>query len=181
MDKGMKIKKNIVLCGFMGSGKTTVGALLARTLGVPFVDLDERIAEETGLSVSDWFLQRGEAAFRAAEAALCRTLSEPGGQVIAPGGGALLREPNVVNLKKNGEILFLDTSLSVIRRRLAADKSRPLLNRPDREREMERLYYARKPQYERISDGIIPADDAPEAVAERILDWLRERGIHAGE
>jgi len=181
MNRDTKIKKNIVLCGFMGSGKTTVGALLARTLGVPFVDVDERIVSETGMSVADWFIERGEAAFREIEFELCRTLAEPGGQVIAPGGGALLREPNVVNLKKNGEILFLDTSLSVIERRLNDDKSRPLLNRPDREREMERLYYARRPRYERISDGVIPADDAPEVVAERILDWLRERGIYAGK
>ena len=106
--------KNIVLVGLSGSGKTTLGAALAKRLGLPFVDLDAEICRRTGRTVAQLFSGYGEDFFREMEAGTVRKAAETGGQVIATGGGAVLREGNVESLRQTGFVIFLDRPVDSI-------------------------------------------------------------------
>ncbi len=163
---------NIVLCGFMGCGKTTVGKKLSKRLGVPFVDMDHYIEQKAGCKVSDIFAKQGEDAFRDMEYECAKELSRAGGAVIATGGGALTFDRNVEALRQNGRIILLDTPLPIIKRRLSGDTTRPLLNRPDRDSAMEELYRKRLPLYRKASDLVIAAKGSPNAVCQEIIKAL---------
>ena len=119
--------KNIVLCGFMGAGKTAVGSALAKMLGRPFVDTDSVIEAEEGITVSEIFRRLGERRFRKTEAKVVKALSGTGGLVISAGGGALLDKKNAANLARNGVIVRLDASPDAIARRIGKAGTRPLL------------------------------------------------------
>lgn len=161
---------NIVLCGFMGSGKSTVGAALAQLLNRDFVDMDALIVKETGLSVSEIFKQFGEPHFRTLETRCAGRLAERGGLVIAPGGGALLSPQNERVLKTGGIIVLLDVPLEIIRRRLAGDETRPLLDGANRGEKLAFLYKARMNAYRAAADVTVRnTDDRPaEAMAREI-------------
>lgn len=174
-DASFEMKKkfgNIVLCGFMGSGKTTVGSLLAEKLDRRFVDMDAWIEEREKAPVSKIFSQKGEAYFRECERKASRELSRQCSLVVATGGGTLLNPENAGAFRENGVVILLDAGLDVIRRRLAGDTSRPLLRRADREAEMQRLYRERIGAYRAASDIAVPADgssgDTAKAVAEAV-------------
>jgi 3-dehydroquinate synthase len=122
---------NIVLTGFMGTGKSSVGREVARQLGRAFLDLDELIAARAGKSIPEIFAQDGEPAFRAMEALACREVQEPTGQVIAAGGGAVLNPANREALAAGGTVICLAAEPGVIARRLAGGDGRPLLDGPD--------------------------------------------------
>ena len=145
-------KKNLVLCGFMGSGKTTIGRKLARVTGLDFVDADQYLEEKEGMKISDIFAQKGEAYFRDRETAYIRELSQRDGIVLSLGGGAVLRPENVAAVKETGLLIHLDTPFYRILKNLSYSNSRPLLNRPDKQAETRRLYNARKAIYHRVSD-----------------------------
>ena len=145
-------KKNLVLCGFMGSGKTTIGRKLARVTGLDFVDADLYLEEKEGMKISDIFAQKGEAYFRDRETAYIRELSQRDGIVLSLGGGAVLRPENVAAVKETGLLIHLDTPFYRILKNLSYSNSRPLLNRPDKQAETRRLYNARKSIYHRVSD-----------------------------
>lgn len=117
--------KNIVLIGMPGSGKSTVGALLSRQLSRPLVDLDTLIEETASLTVSEIFEQWGEGAFRDLECALAVQTAQTTGQIIATGGGVILREENMKALQKTGILVFLDRPLEQLARQNHA--ARPLL------------------------------------------------------
>ncbi len=136
--------RNIVLIGIMGCGKTTLGKLAAARCGRLFVDMDEEIEKETGLSINDIFEQRGEPAFRDLETDMARRLGAKGGLVIATGGGAVLREDNMAALGENGTIVFLDRPVEDILKQIRMD-DRPLL-KAGKERLLS-LYKKRLPLY----------------------------------
>lgn len=168
----MRAGVNIVLCGFMGCGKTTVGRLLAQMSGRSFVDMDEYIETAQGRSISDIFRADGEAAFRAAEREACRDLSRRTGLVIATGGGALVDRRNAVLLSQTGVVVLLEVPLPVLSERLKGDKNRPLLQRADREEAMQSLYEARLPCYRRAARFWVDASRAPRDVCREILQKL---------
>ena len=145
-------KRNIVLCGFMGSGKTTVGRKLARLTGLDFVDADQYLEAQEGKKISDIFAEHGEAYFRERESAYIRELSERDGIVLSLGGGAVLRQENVEAVKQSGLLIHLDTPYYRIVKNLSYSTSRPLLDKPDKQAETRRLYNARKGIYHRVSD-----------------------------
>lgn len=145
-------KQNIVLCGFMGSGKTTIGRKLARLTGLQFIDADQYLEEREGKKIPDIFAERGEAYFRDRESAYIRELSQRSGIVLSLGGGAVLREENVHAVKQTGLLIHLDTPFYRIVKNLSHSVSRPLLNKPDKQAETRRLYNARKAIYHRVSD-----------------------------
>jgi shikimate kinase/3-dehydroquinate synthase len=122
---------NIVLTGFMGTGKSSVGREVATQLGRPFIDLDDLIAARAGKSIPEIFAQDGEPAFREMEALACREVQEPAGQVIAAGGGAVLNPANREALAAGGTVICLEAEPGVIARRLAGGDGRPLLDGPD--------------------------------------------------
>ena len=159
---------NIVLCGFMGSGKTSVGSRLAQTTGRTFVDMDRYIEQKEGMTVPEIFSARGEAAFRTMEREAAKELSLQSGLIIATGGGALMNPENTAALKESGVIVLLDASAEAIRRRLSGDRSRPLLSGPDREETFRRLYSERTGAYRAAADLIVEADGCINDVAEKV-------------
>lgn len=147
----MMIKKNIVLIGFMGCGKTTVGKKLANVLKVDFYDTDEIIEEKTKMSISEIFTEYGEDNFRQREATVIESLCERKGVIISTGGGVVIKPYNMKLLKKNGVIIWLKASLESILQRLKDNTSRPLLYKKDFNK-INELYNMRNRLYYYYSD-----------------------------
>lgn len=163
-ETSLEIRKkfgNIVLCGFMGSGKTTCGRLLAEQTGRKFIDLDEWIEQREGMTVAEIFAEKGEPAFRDLETRAVRELPRAGGLVVAAGGGTLLRKENADALRANGVVVFLDASLETVRERLKGDTARPLLHRPGGPDAVEKLYRERAPIFHAAADLTANADGTP--------------------
>ncbi|MDR3349054.1 MAG: shikimate kinase [Acidaminococcales bacterium] len=140
-------KGNIALVGFMGTGKTTVGRLLAEKLGMAFVDTDEEIEKAQGKPIPEIFAQNGEEFFRETESRALKVVAARNGQVIATGGGAIVREDNFSELSRRAHIICLRASPAVILRRTAADAGRPLLQGGERIERIASLLKAREPHY----------------------------------
>lgn len=120
--------RNLVLCGFMGCGKSTVGRELAVQTGLSFLDMDHYIVEKAGLPVEEIFARHGEPYFRMLESQACKELAQTGGQIIATGGGALTFPQNAAMLRETGLIILLDVALPVLCARLDRDPTpRPVL------------------------------------------------------
>lgn len=165
------LNNNIVLCGFMGSGKTTVGKKLAALLNMKFVDLDIWIEQHEKLTVSEIFEKKGENYFRTLEAEAAKTLGEQSGLVIACGGGTVLKEENVLSLKKNGIIIYLSVTADVVKKRLESDTTRPLLSK-DKSNTIDSLLNSRKPIYEAAADFTVNAGISKENTINDILNIL---------
>lgn len=164
---------NVVLIGFMGAGKSTVGRLLAERMNRSFVDVDEVVAEMAGMSVEDIFASEGEAGFRRREEEAVARVAEAGGQVIATGGGVVMQRRSVARLRATGAVIWLRGRLETLLARALAeqDRSRPLLQRP--RSELERLYAQRERVYA-LADYVVDVDDkSPEQVAEAIEAMLQ--------
>lgn len=166
---------NIILCGFMGCGKTTVGRLLAEKTGRQFVDMDNYIETRQQMTVSRIFETFGEPHFRELETEAAEELAKESNLVIAAGGGTLTVPRNVEILKATGIILMLDTPLSVIQKRLESDTTRPLLQKPNRGAVMEELYNKRLSAYKNAADIVVPADASPQKITATILEQLSTR------
>ena len=162
-------RKNIVLCGFMGCGKSTIGSLLARKMGMALIDLDAYIEKKENKTVSQIFADSGEPYFRELERNAARELSEKKGLIIASGGGTLTFEENVKVLKQNGIIVLLDVPVEVVEQRLRHDTTRPLLNRPDKAQAMRELYEKRLPLYRAAADIVVDAAQSPMQVCMQIM------------
>lgn len=163
---------NIVLCGFMGCGKTTVGKVLAQLLDFSFVDMDAYIEEKAGLRVSDIFAREGEPAFRRMETEACRELSRESGLVIATGGGALMQPANRQALEAGGVIVLLEVRPEVVAERLKDDRSRPLLDgcgtAAEKEKRIRELMEKRLPTYRQAASLAVDGNRPPRQVAAEI-------------
>ena len=169
--------KNIVLCGFMGCGKSTVGKMLAARCGMTFVDMDQYIEEQAGRTVSELFADKGEEGFRAMEHDACVALGAQSGLVIATGGGAVLRQENVTALAQNSVIVWLKVSASCVLSRLQHDTTRPLLQRGDKEKAVLTLLCEREPLYARAASLTVDAEHPSIDVAFAIENMLAEHGF----
>ena len=168
--------KNIYLVGMMGSGKTTSGKALAKLLGLPFVDLDERIVEQAGYSINDIFKTEGEPYFRNVESQLLAQVSRTTDQVIATGGGIVINSINSERMRSTGFVIYLKTSLDVLWERVKEKKDRPLLQFPDPRKSLAALFYKRTPLYELSSEKVFLTDHkSPEAVALEIYKTCFEK------
>lgn len=154
-------KENIVLTGMPGSGKTTIGKLLATELGRPYLDTDALIEEKVGATPAQIIAARGEAAFRDVETEVIREISSQNGSIIATGGGVILRRENVDLLRMNGKICFLDRPVS----QLIPTQDRPLSS--TKEAILNR-YNERYPIYLSTADVIIQNDETPESAVQRV-------------
>ena len=155
---------NLILVGMPGSGKTTVGSLLAVSLGRPFYDADGEIEKKLGCSIPAFFAQRGEAAFRAVETEVLAELGKRSGCVIATGGGCVTRGENYDLLHQNGEIIWLRRSLTEL----------PVEGRPvSQSRSLPELYREREPAYRRFADFCVENEATPEATVEKIKELRR--------
>jgi shikimate kinase / 3-dehydroquinate synthase len=168
------LPQNIVLTGFSGTGKTTVGRRVAEVLGRRFVDLDDVIARRAGKSITDIFVQDGEPAFRALEAVVCCELSEPQGLVVATGGGATVSAANRNALGAGGVLICLTATVDTILDRLAHHSDRPLLAGDDRADRVTALYAERTPAYAEIPLQLATDGTGVPSIAEQVL------GIAAG-
>ena len=159
----MAKKENIVLCGMPGCGKTTVGEIVASSLGRKFIDLDREIVLRSGREITEIFAADGEKGFRNIESEVIKSVSDESGAVIATGGGAVLREENVTRLKRNGRLYFLDSPLE----RLVPTPDRPLaLSKKD----IEERYRERYHIYKSVADVTLFAGDGAENIAKALID-----------
>jgi shikimate kinase len=165
---------NIVLVGFMGTGKTTVGKLIAERLGWRFADTDALITAQTGRTVQSIFSEDGEPAFRAMETAMCVEVSTWRRTVIATGGGAWIAPTNRAILCTTGFAVCLRAPLEQIEARLLeSDEVRPLLNAPDRRQRIADLMNARSAIYATVPRAVDTGGLTPYAVCDRVIAMWR--------
>lgn len=164
--------KNIILCGFMGSGKTAVGKLLSDRKGLRFYDTDEIIVKKMGMTISDIFSCHGEAYFRSLETETIKEFASREGCVISLGGGLAANEVNLPYLKEAGFVVLLDCGIEETLRRISGDKTRPLTagGRSD----IISRYNARKPIYESVADMIVDSSGSIEETYKKLLTALEE-------
>lgn len=163
---------NIILTGFMGTGKTVVGQEIARRLSRPFVDMDGEIKARAGKSIPRIFAEDGEDTFRQMEASLCGELSTQRGLVIATGGGALVDPTNRATMMRSGSIVCLTCDVDEILRRVngGGNPDRPLLNVADPRTEVERLLEMRREAYRAIPWQVDTTGLSVEEVATRVIE-----------
>lgn len=159
-------KRNIVLIGMPSSGKTTIGKALAARMGKRFADTDELIVGTTGKSIPEIFEKEGEKVFREIEKKVICDIAVNDGTVIATGGGVILDEKNVLALKRNGVIVYLDRKID----NLIATDSRPLSSNVD---DLKKLYAKRKPLYEKYAEITIDDNDDVATVVRRAEEALK--------
>lgn len=151
----------------MGCGKTTVGKVLAKTLGCGFSDLDEYIVKKENRSIPEIFADIGEAGFRRIEAEALKEIAASGG-VIATGGGAIINPDTARLARERGVVCFLDVPFSTCYERIAGDKNRPIVSSRSRE-ELEELYNFRREIYVKHSDVLISGCENPLETTEKII------------
>jgi shikimate kinase len=166
--------KNIVLIGFMGSGKTVVGKMISGKLDRKFIDIDKLIEEEQGQTIQEMFSGFGEGYFRKLEKEMAAGVVKEEDQVIATGGGVVLDPENMANLRKNGIIIWLDVSPEAARKRTGSDGSRPLLKVSYPEKTIEELLSFRKPLYSHADFKVETSNLSIEEVTSKILNFLEK-------
>ena len=168
---------NLILCGMMGAGKTTVGIKIADLTGRRWYDTDDMITDRHG-KISDLFEYYGEPYFRKIETEIIKELAEMDDLVISTGGGLVLKKENNTILQKNGKIIFLRASIETLSQRLKVDGNRPLLQTSTeslRDR-LQRLLEERMPVYEHVADYIVDVDGKnPEEIAAEIMAIVGEK------
>jgi shikimate kinase len=171
--------RNIVLIGFMGCGKTTVGRILAGRLGWDFLDTDALIVQSVGRSIPEIFAEEGEKAFRDHETEVLRSACTRGNRVISTGGGVVLRSDNVSILRENALVVWLTARAEVIVQRTKRDfSSRPLLAKgaDDPLAHVLTLLGERGPHYQNAAHVIVDSSDrSPGALAAEVIrKWERQ-------
>jgi shikimate kinase len=173
----------IVLTGFMGAGKSATGKILARKLRLDFIDTDSIVEERAGQSIKEIFSLQGEPFFRSLEKKVIAEVARKNGAVIAVGGGAIIDSANRRNLKKNSIVIFLMVSPDEIRKRVACDASRPLLNTSKKVGEglyslpkkevIKNLLSQRLPFYRKADICVDTDGKIPREVAQEIIERLK--------
>lgn len=167
-------QSSIVLIGFMGSGKSSVGRLLARELGWPRFDTDELVAQQLGMPIAAVFAKLGEDTFREAESSALETMDVAQPAVIVTGGGTVLRPGNILRLRELGRVCCLTAGLHVLQKRLFRRKNRPLLQGADPAKTIATLLAQRQKFYREAADFTIDTSELNhEQVARVICDELR--------
>ena len=162
---------NLILCGMMGAGKTTIGIKIAELTGRRWYDTDGVIVDKYG-KISDIFEYYGEAHFRKLETEIVKQFSTQDNLVISTGGGLVLKEENNALLKANGKIVFLRASFETLAKRLIVDGTRPLLQSSTESiyERLQKLLKERTPIYERVADCIVDVDGkTPKQIAEEVV------------
>ncbi|MEP4076195.1 shikimate kinase [Haloferula sp.] len=154
MNSGDPLPKNIVLVGFMGCGKSTIGRKLEHLLGYPLVDTDQLIEQKTGTPVAEIFASRGEDYFRELEAAILHELAAPDAprRIISTGGGIVTRKRNRALIKQLGYVVWLQAPVDIILERTGRNRDRPLLNTDNPREKVESMLAERKPMYAAAAD-----------------------------
>lgn len=166
---------NIILVGFMGTGKSAVGRMLARRLKRNFLDLDKRIEDQAKKTIAQIFAAEGENGFRRRESQAVEAASRLSKQVVATGGGVLLDEKNVERLKQCGMLICLTARPEVILKRTAASgPARPLLSGPNPAGRIEELLKRREPFYAKAEFAVDTSDRSVKDVVEEIVKRIAD-------
>ncbi|MGD0727806.1 MAG: shikimate kinase [Spirochaetia bacterium] len=165
------LPERIILIGFMGSGKSSVGRILADRLGYELVDTDALLEERAGAPIAEIFRAQGEPAFRALESEVLRAVADRRRSVIATGGGAPAHPPNRDFFTRGDAIFHLRVSLETARERAGEKADRPLLAQDPEA--VRRLYQGRQPVYEELGQSVDTDGRTPAAVAAEIMRLLR--------
>lgn len=168
--------KNIILVGFMGTGKTVTAKKLSKVTGMPCVSSDELIKKQEGCSINEIFKNHGEAYFRKVEKQVIKEISAVSGQIIDAGGGVILDEENRKNLKKNGIIICLSADPEVIYDRIKSGVRRPLVNVLNPKKRIKELLEYRKSFYEKADFHIDTTNLTISEIAERIREIAKNNG-----
>ncbi|MDI6786509.1 MAG: shikimate kinase [bacterium] len=169
--------KNIVLFGFMGTGKSSIGKILAERLDMSFLEMDEIIEKENKMTISDIFEKYGEAYFRELEKDLIERISKNNSCVISTGGGVVLNEENVELLQKNGILISLMAKEEVIYKRVKNETHRPLLKTKNGLQKIREILNHRRPFYEKAGFCIDTSNMSKNEVVEKIIEYA-ERQIY---
>ncbi|CAM3539331.1 shikimate kinase [Parendozoicomonas haliclonae] len=163
--------RTIYLIGPMGAGKSTIGRMLSRELNLPFLDTDQEVEDRCGADIPWIFDREGEDGFRQRETFVLESLQGAPAQVVATGGGIVMREKNRRLMIASGFVVFLQASVATQMQRTAKDKRRPLLQRPDREQVLADLYELREPLYREAADLVVCTDrGSPRQVIKEITE-----------
>ena len=167
--------KNIVLIGFMGTGKTAVAKRLARVMKLKYVSTDALIEKREGRSIGDIFSRDGEPYFRNIEKEIIKETAKNSDQVIDTGGGVVLNAENMENLKKNGVVICLWASPAAIYERTRSHEHRPLLKVDKPEEKIKELLEARRAYYEKADARVDTTGMEIDDVVEQVKNISRER------
>jgi shikimate kinase len=173
------MSQNIILTGFMGTGKSTAGQRVAAKLQRDFVDMDTLIEAREGRAISQIFAAEGEAYFRRLEAELCRELAEQENLVIATGGGALVPEQNLRVMEQRGLVVCLDCKPEILWQRIGRSQDRPMLAAQDEGRfaRLAALLAQRQPAYARIKHHLDVTGLSPQEIAEQVCKLAGSRSF----
>lgn len=172
--------RNVILIGFMGTGKTSTGKMLAQRLGCAFIDMDVKIEEEAGMSIPEIFAKFGEEHFRKLEHELALKLSARRNAVISTGGGTVKNPANVEALKKSGVMVCLKANVDTVLERTQNRGTRPVLDKEDkgdRRQAVEKLLAERAELYKQADFAVDTSELSPLQVVEIIAKTLKTRGV----
>ena len=169
------IPGNIILVGMMGSGKTTVGKLLANLVGKTFIDVDHEIQKRTGVGIPVIFEIEGEAGFRKRESEILRDIVKQQNIVLATGGGAILHPDNRALLRQYGTVIYLCAPVTELRRRTYLDKNRPLLQTGNVHARLLELFTQRDPLYRETAHIVMDSGrQSVRAFVQKLIQKLRQ-------
>jgi shikimate kinase len=166
--------KNIILTGFMGTGKTAVGKELSRLLNMKLIDVDSEIEKSEKMTINEIFTHFGEARFREIETEMVKKISQSKNVIISTGGGVVLKQENIDILKKNGVIFWLTASPETILNRTGNSNKRPLLQTENPLTRIKELLSFRKPFYEKADIMIDTEGKSPLQIAEEIIQRVKD-------
>ena len=170
----MNKRRNLVLLGFMGTGKSALARRVAALTGCPYLEMDAELERRAGRAISKIFAEDGEDAFRRMESQLAAEWGTREGSVIACGGGVVLREENVRALGSNGVLVCLTARPEILLERTSRSKKRPLLAGENPEEKIRNLLAMRAPLYAKISHQLDTSDADLDTLAEKLLDlWAQ--------
>ena len=167
-----QLSANIVLVGFMGTGKSAVGRVIAQKLEFHFIDTDDVIEQTSKAKISDIFAEHGEDYFRDLESQAVKSVTLMKNQVVATGGGVVLRSSNIDLLRTGGPIFCLNATPKAIWDRVRSSRSRPLLRGPEPLKKIETLLDKRAPYYALADHQIETTGVSVERVADEIISYI---------
>ena len=167
-----QLSANIVLVGFMGTGKSAVGRLIAQKLELHFIDTDDMIEQTSKAKISDIFAEHGEDYFRDLESQAVKSVALMKNQVVATGGGVVLRSSNIDLLRTGGPIFCLNATPKAIWDRVRSSRSRPLLRGPEPLKKIETLLDKRAPYYALADHQIETTGVSVDRVADEIISYI---------
>ena len=168
----------IFLIGMMGSGKSSVGELLSKSIDLKFIDIDQVIQKEEGDTINDIFKKKGETYFREIETIKLKKIKDFA--IVSCGGGIIKKENNRKFIKKSGITFYLKAKVETLEKRLINDKERPLIDKSDLKKSLEKIYYERKNLYKNCANFTIQTDDTSlNDICDLIIEKLKIEKIYS--